>query len=311
MSRLQHIQDLNSALHGLLQKTCTTPTNVSNSELEQFQQKVKDQDYFYETIAMLSTHVQSIKMELQHLGAQVGAALLLTDFNPEYFPQWDIEKRTAHPLTTAINNASRDTVYLPGFNDVYDQFDVAFNEEDVKIPLEDKPSSDNLVRKLRDIVPVLETDDRKMSRRSHSKMPKKEVENTDEGTMMNGEMPDHESLQPKLKYTTGRHAKKYEILKGKTKFYFVLHMIKNGEKRTHGSTTIHAHHMVPHFAVMFFDSRYTLSRCAWRCKTTHLFGFRVGFVAYIAGNLEAPPAAMFLRFEAVEQVLTKSEQQHQ
>ncbi|KAI4610439.1 hypothetical protein J4E80_008203 [Alternaria sp. BMP 0032] len=118
VSRLQHIQDLNSALHGLLQKTCTTPTNVSNSELEQFQQKVKDRDYFYETIAMLSTHVQSIRMELQHLGAQVGAALLLTDLNPEYFPQWDIEKRTAHPLTTAINNSSRDTVHLPGFNDV-------------------------------------------------------------------------------------------------------------------------------------------------------------------------------------------------
>jgi len=241
---------------------------------------------------------------MQQHGAQVGEALLLTDFSPKYFPQWDIEKRTPHPLTAAITNASRDTAHLPGFNDVYDQFDVAFNEEDVKIPLEDKPSSDNLVRKLRDIVPVLETDDRKMSRRSHGKMPKKEVENTDEGTMMDGEMSDHESLQPKLKYTTGRHAKKYEISKGKTKFYFVLHMIKNGKKRTRRSTTIHAHHMVPHFAVMFFDSKYTSSRCAWRCKTTHLFGFGAGFVAYIAGNLRAPPAAMFLRFEVVEQVLT-------
>ena len=94
----------------------------------------------------------------------------MTDFSPKYFPQWDIEKRTPHPLTAAITNASRDTAHLPGFNDVYDQFDVAFNEEDVKIPLEDKPSSDNLVRKLRDIVPVLETDDRKMSRRSRGKL---------------------------------------------------------------------------------------------------------------------------------------------
>ena len=174
----------------------------------------------------------------------------------------------------------------------------------MKIPVEDKPSSHNLIRMLHDIVPMLKTDGREMTRRSYNKMPKKEVENTDEGTMMDGEMSDHESLQPKLKYTTGRHAKKYEISKGKTKFYFVLHMIKNGKKRTRRSTTIHAHHMVPHFAVMFFDSKYTSSRCAWRCKTTHLFGFGAGFVAYIAGNLRAPPAAMFLRFEVVEQVLT-------
>ena len=189
---------------------------------------------------------------------------------------------------------------MPGVNNVYDELDVDFNKKDVKIPVEDKPSSHNLIRMLHDIVPVLETDDRKMSRRSHSKMPKKEVENTDEGTMMDGDMSDHESLQPKLKYTTGRHAKKYEILKGKTKFYFVLHMIKDGEKRTRRSTTIHAHHMVPHFAVMFFDSKHTSSRCAWRCKTTHLFGFGADFVAYITGNLKAPPAAMFLRFEVVE-----------
>jgi len=34
--RLQHIQDLNSALHSFLQKTCVAPTNVSTAEPEQF-----------------------------------------------------------------------------------------------------------------------------------------------------------------------------------------------------------------------------------------------------------------------------------
>ena len=156
----------------------------------------------------------------------------------------------------------------------------------MKIPVEDKPSSHNLIRMLHDIVPMLKTDGREMTRRSYNKMPKKEVENTDEGNMMDGEMSDHESLEPKLKYTTGRHAKKYETLKAKAKFYFVLHMIKNGEKLTRGSKTIHAYHMVPHFAVMHTDSKYTSSQCAWRGKTTHLFGFGAGFVAYVAGNLK-------------------------
>ncbi|KAI4680430.1 uncharacterized protein J4E84_008078 [Alternaria hordeiaustralica] len=119
--RLQHIQDLNSALHGFLQKSCTTHTNFSNSELEKFQEKVKVQDYFYQTIAMLSTHVQSIRMELQHLGAQVGAALLLTDFDQGYFAQWDIDNRTPYPLTAAITNARRDIAHIPGVNNVYDE----------------------------------------------------------------------------------------------------------------------------------------------------------------------------------------------
>ena len=111
--RLQHIQNLNSALHSFLQKTCVAPTNVSTAELEQFQEKVKDSGYFYETIAMLSTHMLSIRVEMQQLGAQVEEALLLTDFSPKYLPQWDIEKRTPHPLTAAITNASRDTAHLP------------------------------------------------------------------------------------------------------------------------------------------------------------------------------------------------------
>ncbi|KAI4648692.1 uncharacterized protein J4E78_008755 [Alternaria triticimaculans] len=119
--RLQHIQDLNSALHSFLQKTCVVPANVSNSELEKFQEKVKDQEYLYQTIAMLSTHVQSIRMELQHLGAQVGAALLLTDFDQGYFAQWDIDNRTPYPLTAAITNARRDIAHIPGVNNVYDE----------------------------------------------------------------------------------------------------------------------------------------------------------------------------------------------